>query len=111
MEKLLREKLISVFPTMDHREVERVINGLLLLGLETEDDLKYLKEQDLITLLPTIKSRRFLSVFQPVELLQASCSIFFKFALSRTLKFKYGYIFRLGPIVYCELGKVSIRFF
>ncbi|XP_065664921.1 uncharacterized protein LOC136086645 [Hydra vulgaris] len=70
MEYLLREKLISVFPTMDHREVDKVINGLLLLGLETEGDLNYLKEQDLITLLPPIKSRRFLSVCQPVELLQ-----------------------------------------
>ncbi|XP_047136283.1 uncharacterized protein LOC101240101 isoform X2 [Hydra vulgaris] len=69
MENLLREKQISVFPTMDSQEVTKVINGLLLLGLEMEGDLKYLKEQDLITLLPPIKSRRFLSVCQPVELL------------------------------------------
>ncbi|XP_065681133.1 uncharacterized protein LOC124817542 [Hydra vulgaris] len=75
MENLLRGKLISVFPTMDSQEVTKVINGLLLLGLETEGDLKYLKEQDLIALLPPIKSRRFLSVCQPVELLLTNASL------------------------------------
>ncbi|XP_047124056.1 uncharacterized protein LOC124806875 [Hydra vulgaris] len=76
MENLLRRKLTSVFPTMDSQEVTKVINGLLLLVLETEGDLKYLKEQDLIALLPPIKSRRFLSVCQPVELLLTNAPSF-----------------------------------
>ncbi|XP_047129716.2 uncharacterized protein LOC105849988 [Hydra vulgaris] len=66
MDILIREKLFNVFPTMESGEADKIMNGLLLLGLETESDFNYLKEEDLTTLLPLIKARRFLSACQPV---------------------------------------------
>jgi hypothetical protein len=59
----LKSKLKIIFPTMSIEEEQRVIDGMESLGVESENDLEFVKPEDLVSFMPLVKARRFLSSF------------------------------------------------
>jgi hypothetical protein len=63
MDSYLRDKIIEVFPAYSESEIYSLITALKAAGVDGEDDLKFMKAEDLSHILPPIKCRRLIAAF------------------------------------------------
>lgn len=60
----LRPIILRALPTNVENTTELLIERLLELGVESKDDLQFVQEHDLSSILPAIKLRKLLSAFK-----------------------------------------------
>ena len=56
--------LKSILPTFDNAGIEKVSNAVLATGVVQEDDLKWLVEEDIETVLPPALRRKLVGTFK-----------------------------------------------
>lgn len=64
MESTLRSMLSGLFPNMAAVKIAEISTALIAAGVEQEDDLKWLTENDIKHLLPIIQVRKFIALIQ-----------------------------------------------
>ncbi|KAL7831298.1 hypothetical protein SRHO_G00308010 [Serrasalmus rhombeus] len=60
----LKAIILRALPTIDENTVQKLINQLQTSGLESIDDLKYVRQEDIADLLPIIQQRKLLDAFK-----------------------------------------------
>lgn len=64
LEEELKDILSSALPTISEAVQQLVIDKLINCGLDSKEDLKYVKQEDIEDLLPVIQQRKLLDPFK-----------------------------------------------
>lgn len=64
LEEELKEILSSALPTISEAVQQLVVDKLINSGLDSKEDLKYVKQEDIEDLLPVIQQRKLLNAFR-----------------------------------------------
>lgn len=60
----LRKIILKALPSNDENITQHLIDRILDSGLESTDDLKFVQQEDISDILPTIKLRKLLNAFK-----------------------------------------------